>query len=1074
MKKRLIGLSVLIVALIASVFAFASCDAGLFGSKELSAVSNINYDGTVITWSGVANAEKYSVSINGQEGVSTAGTMWAYSNSSKESFTVSITAKADGYDDSSAASKQFIPLNDVSVINVSDNGVISFDPVDGATYYMVNVDGTDNKVYGLSYEGLDAGTHTIKICAKADSDSGSVCYYSKYSAPKTVTICGEVDKTKIRFNSLTNSLSWQGVNYANGYEISVQSATDTYTETIRKTSFEFDPHNANFTVSIRALGNHTSSFDSGVATEKTFVYLETARNIHLEDGVLYWDDVAGADGYKLRLNGSSIVSVKNNEYEGLPISASVDVEIMPISEEETYFTSWSVRETFKILPSPVLQWKGNHDGFDGSVVSSAVWDSVENSSGYTVSVAFAGPNDKEPSVPNLTVLSDSIVGFEYDYLDVGTYYIKVKSLANDADPNTSDSKYSQEIKVIRLAAPTLLSNKAITSSSDNLQDGVTVSFNTVSRATEYRVWKENNMYQTVTGGQFKDYQVLDSNVIVEQLIDYKIQSVGKNAATENGITTVVLDSLTDNMLNVQIKVLAVPEVNDMSGYVYSYTSVQGASGYNVSVAGQNTGRDNTAIDLSYLETGTYDVKVCARGNGADVLPSNYTQALQIYRLMSPYDIKIKTDRESEGALSFSSDPNQSGSGFELFIDGSETAIPVDNLTNVKQYITTTGTEIFMRASANRYNELKTIYYMTSPASETLHIRKLMPVTFGDNAFTNTQFIWNTSSGAIKYEVYNAQEMLYGSFDGASMPLDSLQGGNDYNFKVKAIGDGKETFNSDFSDQRAIYKLKTPTITVNSDRYTWNAVAGATNYAFYIDGEVAALDVHVSGEEYYVIPNFTKLKTYTVQVKAVGDGGRNTIDSGWDTIEQETKQLSTPDFKIGYSEDSYKSSGKILVDITLETPLANGYAYIVGGVVTTSDKTSFEYNPNGAGSYAVGVYAVGGLFDENNVYYLSSQTCGNNDSYTIKLLGSVDESSVNLSVDGRITWGTVDAAVKYTIKLTINGVEKEPITTYNPAYDLSDIIAFKNVDSLEIEIQAHGNNKCVSSSITKKSWSVVIH
>lgn len=315
-------------------------------------------------------------------------------------------------------------------------------------------------------------------------------------------------------------------------------------------------------------------------------------------------------------------------------------------------------------------------------------------------------------------------------------------------------------------------------------------------------------------------------------------------------------------------------------------------------AGQNTGRDNTAIDLSYLETGTYDVKVCARGNGADVLPSNYTQALQIYRLMSPYDIKIKTDRESEGALSFSSDPNQSGSGFELFIDGSETAIPVDNLTNVKQYITTTGTEIFMRASANRYNEL--------------------------------------------------------------------------------------------------------------------------------------------------------------------------------TIEQETKQLSTPDFKIGYSEDSYKSNGKILVDITLETPLANGYAYIVGGVVITSDKTSFEYNPNGAGSYAVGVYAIGGLFDENNVYYLSSQTCGNNDSYTIKLLGSVDESSVNLSIDGRITWGTVDAAVKYTIKLTINGVEKEPITTNNPAYDLSDIIAFKNVGSLEIEIQAHGNNKCVSSSITKKSWPVVIH
>ncbi len=449
---------------------------------------------------------------------------------------------------------------------VSDNGVISFAPVDGATYYLVNVDGTDNKVYDLSYDGLLAGTHTIKICAKADSDSGSVCYYSKYSASKTVTICGEVDKTKISFNSLTSTLSWQGISYANGYEISVQTSTDSYSETVNKTSYEFDPHNANFTISIRALGNHATSFDSNVATEKTFVYLETARNIHLEDGVLYWDDVVGAD----------------------------------------------------------------------------------------------------------------------------------------------------------------------------------------------------------------------------------------------------------------------------------------------------------------------------------------------------------------------------------------------------------------------------------------------------------------------------------------------------------------------------YKLKTPKLTLGTDRYTWNAVSDATSYVFYIDGEVASLDVHVSGEEYYVIPNFNKLKTYTVQVKAIGDGGRRTISSGFATIEQETRQLSTPDFKIGYSESSYKANGEILVDITLETPNANGYAYIIGGVVTTSTETSFRYNPNGAGKYEVGVYAIGGIFDENNVYCLSSQTCGNNSTYSINLLGSVDESSVKLSMDGRITWGAVDGAVSYTIKLTINGEDQELITTYNPAYDLSDIIAFKNVSSLDIEIQAHGNSKCISSSVTTKNWPVVIH
>lgn len=1076
----------LLVALLALMLMLSACDVedaggdlgGLLGggnsASELSAVTGISYDGSSITWNAVMNAEKYSVSINGQAAISTASTMFAYNNASNTAFNVSITAKADGYKESAVASMTFSPLATVNEIKVSDNAEISFDAVDGATYYIVNVDGTDNVVYEPFYSGINtAGTHTVKVCAKAESSDGNIAYYSRYSGIKTLTVCGEVSKDKITYNSLTNTLSWSGVSGAQAYEVSIATSVEIITEKVNRTSYSFESCNSNFTVSIRAIGNHVTSFDSCVAVEKSYVYLDTVKNIHLDDGILYWDDVAGADGYKLRLNNSSIVYVTKCEYSALPIATSVDIEILPIVNDEGYFSSWSAKDTFKILPAPVLQWKGNHDAFDGSALSSVIWDTVENANGYVVSLSYVAPNETTPSVPQLFTLSDLIVGFEYDYLDAGTYYIKVKSLANDADPNISDSKYSQEIKVIRLSAPSLSAN-AIKSNADNLQDGVTISFNGVSRATEYRIWKDNNSYQTISGIQFKDYNVVSENVIVEQLINYKIQSVGKNAATENGVTTVVLDSLTSGMLNIDIKVLAVPNVNDMSGYIYSYDSVLGAFGYNVSVNGQNNGRDNTSIDLSYLSSGTFAVKVCARGNGSDVLASNYTAALQVYRLISPYDIKVLTDNVNEGVLSYSSDPNHSGSGFEMYIDGSEKAIPVDSLTNMKQYITTSGTEIFMRATANFYNELKTIYYMTSPASETLHIRKLSSVTFGDYAFTNSQFIWNGSSGAARYEVYNAQEMLYGSFDGASMQLDALEGGRDYVFMVKAIGDGITTFNSEFSAQKSIYKLKTPKLVAKGDRYTWNAVSDATSYVFYIDGEVVSLDIHVSGDEYYVIPNFTKLKTYNVQVKAVGDGGVKTIDSEFDTIEQQTRQLSTPDFEIKYSESSYSKDGEIIINITLQTPNANGYTYIIGGVSQTSFETTLRYNPNGAGKYEVGVYAVGGIFDSDGVYCLSSQVCGNNSAYSINLLGSVDESSIKLSMDGRITWSAVSGATDYTLKLVINGVEYDAITVYATAYDLSELVEFKDVVSLEVKVQANGNSKCVSSAFTEKDWSVVIH
>ena len=511
MKKKI--LFVLMLALVLTVF--AACEGQLpGGSKTLSAVSDLRYDGAVLSWNAVENAQKYAVSINGAEAISAPGAMFAYANTSGAPFTVSIVAKAEGYQDSEAVSITFSPLNTVTNVTISDDGTISYDPVDGAAYYLVNVDGVDHMVNGLSYDQLTAGTHVVKISAKADSADGSVVYYSKYTDPKTVVICGEVDPEQILFDSMTATLTWMGVSDAQAYEVRVQSNSDIVTEVVTRTSFAFDPHNSNFTVSIRALGNHVSSYDSKVAVEKSFIYLETARNLHLEDGILHWDDVAGADGYKLRLNNSTIVVVEDNQYDGLPVNASVDVEIMPISNENAYFTSWSVRETFKILPAPVLQWVGNHDGFDGSMVSSVVWDAVENAEGYVVSIAYMAPDAKEPETPQLTTLSKLIVAFEYDYLNAGTYIIKVKSLANDADPNVSDSKYSQEIKVSRLAAPTLLSQNAITSNADNLQDGVTVSFNSVARASEYRIWKENNVYQTVTTSQFKDYNVVSPEVIV--------------------------------------------------------------------------------------------------------------------------------------------------------------------------------------------------------------------------------------------------------------------------------------------------------------------------------------------------------------------------------------------------------------------------------------------------------------------------------------------------------------------------------------------------------------------------------
>lgn len=1023
---------------------------------ELDKPTNIKYDGNTITWNSVDNAEYYKISINNGNEYETSSPQFAHHTAAGSQVSVSIVAVAKNKKktvESDKASKMFTGLSSVKEIKVSDEGTLSWDPVDGATSYMLKIDSQETEVYDATYNALSAGTHTINIKPLVN---GNDSYFSSYmTSSKTITICDKVDKDSIKYEY--QEIKWNNAQGANYYEIKINGVV---LETkITGTSYKYDSENNNFNVEIKAIGNHSTTFDGEWSENKKFVYLDTVTDIRVEDGKVKWQAVSGANAYKVRVNQQILSETfETPEYNKLVANQEITIEIMPISNDSTYFSDWSASKSIKILPAPILSWV-NEQELDGTPMNCINWNQVQSATGYAVRVTLPNGTMEE------STYGERQVYFSYDFLQVGDYTVEVKALSSTTNPNQYDSSYSTPIKVVRLAAPTPVTTNYIVSNKTSLSEGFVVTFNKVNGAFGYRLYKDNKNVQQSETNQFSVKDVSPSNILEEQTYNYKIQSMGMTERN-NGIITATLSSLTADSLAFEIKVLATPLNPSISGYTYTFGSIDKATGYTVDIGGQSYVSNNTSYDLSSLTAGSFVVKACAQGNGSTILASNYSTPINVFRLNAPTNIRIESSESAEGILKY--DGVQNAQGYEIVFNNDDKPINADTLTNVNQYISEQGTFVYMQSSANYFSDDNKIYYMTSPKGTTVNFIKLSTPTFGDVKFSNTQLMWkapaniNTSVYTPTYEVYYPGGQTYnGEKNGTTMDISYLEGGESYSFQVKAKGNGTNYIDSDKSTVVTIYKLSTPKVERKDGKYVWNGVPNAISYVIYIDGVEANKFTHVSGQTYEHAPLFNELKTYKVEVVAVGDNGYTSVDSKKCTITQEIKQLTTPDFTYEYDHETYVEEGNIIVKISKESSYASGYSYTIGDITKTSSEKTYSYCPNNVGKYDIIVYALGGSFDENGVYYIDSQSQGGNGKRMITLLSSPNPSSWKLTADGLLSWPGIDQAVKYEITIIANGGEEVVKQTTKTSIEIEN---YSMQNSYTVKIRVIGNGTTIISSL----------
>ncbi len=1046
--KRKIVLSLL------AVFLIAAAVVGISGCKKvqevlLQAPENITYDGTYITWDKVKDAEYYTVQINEAEPARSNSTTYFY-EANGEAFDVVVSSVLGETKESTAAN--FKPLATIETVTVDKDGSISWETISGANAYQLSINGEvlSKNITDTRYSELPEGSNRVKVKPVV---SGDRTFYSFWSEEVSVYIYSE--PTNVRYDGTT--LTWQG--NAASYEVNINGKITT----VKGNQMDYNSENRDFSVTIKALGNYTGTYDSKSISED-FHYLDTVKELIIEDGIVKWNEIDRAEGYKIRINGVVQKEILTEpQYDKLVSGHSQDVEIMPVNETGNYFSSWSAEKTVYILDTPVVSWNNDLD-LDGEANNNLTWNAVNAAAGYTV--RLTDPNGKV----EIKNFSTAQMAFAHAYTTVGKYTVEVKATAASGSADYYDSKYCDAYTIERLAAPKQVAQNFIVSNRDSLAEGFTVNFVPVSGATGYQLYKDGVLRdgKRTTGAAIKETDLIDASELGEQHITYLVRSMGGyNAARRE----VKLPSLSEDSLSFDITVLSVPQSPEMSGFEFFWNPVSNANGYSVSYAGQTVAAQSERYDLSTLNAGTYSVAVCARGNGADVLASNFSSPVTIQRLQAPTNIKITAD--NNGSIDW--DDVANATGYQVFLDLSENALDTDGWDNMYQFIETDGTTVNVLAVANYYNDNHTLYYMTSQKSPTQQFIRLAAPVFPEGVFADSnQMVWNASANintaeyTPTYRIYSSEGEQIGGGDvnGTRFDISYLEGGQSYTFLVKAIGNDTKYLDSDYSVRITVHKLAKPEFRIENGQYVWNGVANASSYYMEIDGKMVTADFHVSGNSYAYTPRYTEIGDHIVTLKAIGNG-RNNLDSAAYTYTQETKGLLAPVIEFEYSSDSVVNGVKIIV--TIQTPSANctNYQYEIAGQSIVSSELSVEKVMQSAGTYTIRVKALGGSFDEDDVYYIDSVYAGGNDEYKVTLLAKPGSFSINS--DGVIKWKDVQGSFGYEYQISYDGASFGAIQ--NNAYASVDPIQnYKQYKTITIRVRAKGNGgNTVTSEWAEWTW-----
>ena len=902
----------------------------------------VTLSGNVASWGAVDGAVAYRINVNGTEQETD-----SLQYTSDESFIIKVKALGDGkkhLDSDWSASVTYIKPTSTKIdapqVTLTGNKA-TWTAVQNAEYYVISVNGVESNITALEYSSSSDYTLKVKAIARngfVDSDwSNEVTYTApvavKLTAPQ-VTLTG-------------NEATWNAVEGAQKYLLSVNGiATETTGLTYTAT--------ADSVIKVKAIGdgvNYTDSDWSNVVGYTAPVKLATPQ-VTLKDNVAVWSAVSFASGYTVEING-----IEYNNGTALSYASDEDytIRVKAVGDGVNYTDSdWSESVTYT---APVaVKLTAPEVTLDGNVSS---WTEVENAVYYIVSV-----NGKENKTLNT---------FEYSLDD--NYTLKVKAVGDGK--YYADSDWSNEVTYTivsqQLTAPVVELN------------GNEATWQAVENAVSYTL--------EINGRVFDGMPLLCWCDTDDYTLRVKAEGDGKHYT----------DSDWSNAVEYVAPVeLPAPRVT-LSDNISSWKAIEHATKYVIEVDGVEY--DN-GLELTYSNTVDYTLRVKAIGDGEKYLDSEWSKSVTFVvkpvQLPAPHitlNGNVSTWEPVENAVSYTIEINgylfqnedllewedddnyiirvkAVGDGRHyLDSDWSNTVVykivavklpaPVVELngntaswSEVENAVTyrimwngeDMGTDNTLSFSDDDNYTLKVKavgdgkHYLDSDWSNVVEYVAYIPTKLPAPVVTLDGNVarWEAVENAVSYTIEINGVLFENEI---IMDWDDTE---DYVLRVKAIGNGREYLDSDWSNT-VTYKfvpvtLPAPVVTLDGNVASWEAVEHATTYQIMWNGEDMGTDNVLS---------FSDTNDFTIKVKAIGDG-KKYLDSDWsnEVSYVVTVKLATPKVTLNGNVASWKQIAN-----------ADGYTLLINGT-ETENTTELKYSAYT--SYTLKVKAVG-----DGVKYLES-------------------------------------------------------------------------------------------------------
>lgn len=808
-------------------------------------------------------------------------TAYTYDITSKSSFPVSA--------------KKLAPVETLKV----ESGLITWEPVDGVTYYEVILDGSSlGSACGVSTSYVVTGSegmHTVSVIARGNQANvlDSVVVNNQIEVKKLTNVFALYIKDA--------QVMWDGVVGANSYDVEVVDENNVVVkraQSIAATSYTLYgvDGGASYYVRIKANGNDsdTVSGDFGAALgTKTFEIkvLAEPRNIRIENNILYFDYVANANKYEIVFSQPQeqdtldIAPVEEQTRGSFDISAylkgkdagnyTIFMRSIDDSAQQVYLnSSYSKAINIEKLGIPVLSV------VNGILNYTKVYSAVE----YEIGI-------KKPSETQPTIYKNrkDVMTFEFGtQFTAGEYYVSIAATGNGT--STFSSETSEEFTVEKLRTPVA----STTENADLEVKNGQLYWKEVKNATLYSI--SVYCYDALAQKYILSYDTYLQPKEENWYLPTGERGTYKVSISVKGDDTKYIDSDVYDYNKALKKLNAPNDLGVLEGKVTWTSNADATNGYELIVndAYIKVGGTNTFELNEEFSAINYTIRVRSLGNNDATLTSDVSDAISASKLEKvvlyaengvlnwadtgarAYDITIVTDEGVEVQ-------NFETTEFKYDFEGIESGYYYVKIRQLGS-LQASGSDWYLNSDVS---DEFAVYKMDTP--ENLHINSNFTTTDPEQLARAGYLEWNAVENTSKYFITCTYQTItlnpidvvdnYYRFDDGAL----LDG--EYVLAVRASGDtivkGANSFvcvNSDPTEINAA-KLAAPTgLSVSNGVFRWSPAESASTldvrymFCYYYAEDGKEFDMNTINIEYAGNINFrtlNKLGKYKLLVYAVG-------------------------------------------------------------------------------------------------------------------------------------------------------------------------------------------------------------